>query len=199
MSDINELLYMARMNDETAIRLLMEEVKPQIRYSVREILNSYRPLKYYEEDFMQEAVICVHKAMETFRDDMNCSFSSYLALIVKRRLWALARKLSRSLSQGFNHTIALDCQYADEESLINVIENRDAMSNPEYYLRYTLARDSLRALCRTFNERENVIYDAWERGEKQTVSSRRLGLTYKQFEGRLRRLRNRVREVVYSA
>ena len=199
MSNVNELLYMARMNDETAMGLLMEEMKPQMRYEIREITNTFSPLRNYEEDFMQEAGICLYVAMETFREDKRCSFPSYLTVIVKRRIWALAKKLSHTHSIGFNHTLALDYPYTDEETLLNILENPDAMSNPEYYLRYSLALESLKGLCRRLTERESVIYDTWIKGERYEVSRKTLGLTYKQYEGRVRRLRSRIREAVYSA
>ncbi len=198
MSNVNELLYMARMNDETAIRLLMEEMKPQMRFDVREITSTFRPLRNYEEDFMQEAGICLFIAMETFREDKNCSFPSYLAVIVRRRIWALANKLNHTHAIGFNHTLALDYPYSEDESLPSVMENRDAMANPEYYLRYSLAMESLKQLCKKLSEQEIVIYDTWTKGDRYEVSRKELGLTYKQYEGRVRRLRSRIREVVYS-
>ena len=199
MSNINELLYMARMKDEAAVRILMDELKMQIRYDVTDIINIYGPLRCYEEDFMQEANLCFYVAMETFREDRNCSFPSYLTIIVKRRTWALVRKLSHSHCCGFNQTVALDHQYAEGESLLNLIENRDAMSNPEYYLHYTLALESLEGLMGALTERDGIICESWSQGEQYDISRKKLGLSYKQYEGRLRRLKHRVREVVYAA
>ena len=199
MSNINELLYMARMKDETAIQILMDEMKPRIRCDIRQIIGVYQPLRGYEEDFMQEGGICLFTAMETFREDRRCSFPTYLAIIVKRRIWALVRKLNHSHSQGFNMTIALDQPYAEEEGLLSLLENTDRLGDPEYYLHFTIALENLNDLREVFRDRDHDIYDAWTKGDRYEVSRQRLGLSYKQYEGRLRRLRNKVRTVVRTA
>lgn len=83
-----ELLYMAKENQEEAVHLLFDKYQNLIKariYGFR-----IKPKSY--DDFFQEGLIMLHKAIETFDPKYNKTFNKYFDLLLQRRYMQILKK-----------------------------------------------------------------------------------------------------------
>ncbi len=77
-----ELIYLIRRNNPTAFELLLDKYKVLIVYKVRKYTNN----KLMIEDLIQDCLLEVVTAVNKFDDNMNVMFSSYINVILDRKL-----------------------------------------------------------------------------------------------------------------
>lgn len=194
--NIYELLYMYRMKDEDATRILFEIMKSVREYELSQILAVYTVVKNYEDEFRLEADVCFTSAVDLYSEERECSFQSYLHLIVRRRYWHMVKRLKHSYVPGFNQTVELDREIIDGESLLNLIRNQTPLNDPVYSMQYMHAAEELLRFSTTLKEKERIICQCLLNGDSYETAARTLGITYKQYDGRLRRLRKKIRDAI---
>lgn len=86
-----ELLYLASMNDEEAINLILKKYEKMIyKFNQKFDVN---PSSY--DDYFQEARLVILKAINTFDINSNKSFTKYLELLMYHRYIDLTRKKNK--------------------------------------------------------------------------------------------------------
>ena len=75
-----ELIYLIRDNNEIALNLLYEKYRPLIFHFIKK----FHIYNIYKEDFIQEGYMSIHVALQTYSFDYDCSFLSYLKIIMQR-------------------------------------------------------------------------------------------------------------------
>ena len=192
MENMNELLYMVRMKDEWALEKIFSEMVIGLEAELSSLIKIYRPLNIYRDELKQEEMVSVIIAIENYRPERECSFQSYAAMIARRQMWHTLRKLNHQFISGFNSTLLLDDVMMDQNSFINLMISRDVLSNPVYRLEMREAEQRINETIDGMNNSEKQILNSWLTGRKFTEESKRLGLTYKQYESRLSRVRKKV-------
>lgn len=91
-----ELLYMVRENDEFSGRILLEKYYPIIKNISVEYYNKYKSFGYDLDDFLQEALISFYKAIDTFNDNREVLFYTYLCVCIHKKLCSFCRRFSAS-------------------------------------------------------------------------------------------------------
>jgi RNA polymerase sporulation-specific sigma factor len=87
-----ELIYLIQNHqDGIALEFLFKKYKRLIwKY-----IHQYDVPYYEQDDFFQEGLIMLHKAVMTFNEEKNKTFTRYFELILKRRFWALLKRLPK--------------------------------------------------------------------------------------------------------
>ena len=196
MENMNELLYMVRMKDEWALKKIYREMVIGLEAELNSLIKIYKPLNIYRDELKQEEMISVIVAIENYRPERECSFQSYATMVARRQMWHTLRKLNRQFISGFNSTLLLDDVMMDQNSFINLMVSRDVLSNPVYRLEMKEAEQRINETVDRMNNKETQILNSWLTGRKFTEESKRLGLTYKQYESRLARVRKKIHSAV---
>ncbi len=196
MENMNELLYMARMKDEWALNRIYSEMGTGMEAELNILIKTYRPLQIYRDELKQEEMISILTAIETYRPERQCSFQSYASMIARRQMWHAVRKLSHQYISGFNSTLLLDDLMVDQKSFLSMMISKDVLSDPAYMLAMKEAQRRIEETVKNMNSRETQVLNSWMTGGKYTDESKRLGLTYKQYETRLSRVREKVMSAV---
>ena len=84
----NELLYLIAENDDDAKNILINKYKPLIYKYAKKISKNLNEI----DDYIQEGLLCVIKAINTFKDNYPFSFNNYLNILLKRKFIDLAKK-----------------------------------------------------------------------------------------------------------
>jgi RNA polymerase sporulation-specific sigma factor len=84
-----ELIYLIRQHDQTAFRYLINKYSRLIWKNVHLMNLESRD----SEDFYQEGLMMLVKAVETFNERHNKTFTRYFEMILKRKFYALKRRL----------------------------------------------------------------------------------------------------------
>jgi len=111
-----ELLYMVRENDEFSSRILLEKYYPIIKNISVEYYNKYKNFGYDLDDFIQEALIAFYRAVDTYDDNRDVLFYTYLCVCIHRKFNSFCRKFCSSSKMISNNYLASldDVQVADE-------------------------------------------------------------------------------------
>ncbi|MBQ9327225.1 MAG: sigma-70 family RNA polymerase sigma factor [Solobacterium sp.] len=198
MENVYELLYMIRMKNEWAMNRLCAHMNEMVVIEVNHLIKEYAPLVRYRDDMIQEGQIVVARAIETYRNDRFCSFYTYVTLAVRRRLWQVIHTLNTQAEFGFSGTV----EYEEDSDMMmaatNLAASPQMLWRPEYHLAYNEAYHRLEQMVQTLSEDEKRVLDTWIEGGTYTMNCEKLGLTYKQYDGRLNRLKKKVRKTVYQ-
>lgn len=87
-----ELLYLISENCEIALDIMFQKYIPLIKSRMR----SFHIKEWNKEDFFQEGLISLYKAISTFREDKNKTFTKYFDLILQRKFIQILRKESNN-------------------------------------------------------------------------------------------------------
>ncbi|MCR5229605.1 MAG: hypothetical protein K6D03_05725 [Solobacterium sp.] len=181
-----ELLYMYEKQDPDALRLLIGQYRPLLMKIVISVTGRGPFFDCNKDDFRQEMDLMILHAANTYRNDRNCSFKQYLTTIASRRAWrmnTIYRNMQRYPALGEDDMIA------ENADLYHPASAQQGMMDPEYVYRFNLARENLEALLISMKEKDREIMEAWKNGGTYEASSRKLGISYKAFDGRLQRVK----------
>ncbi len=94
----NELLYLIYEKEDAALEVIFDKYKPMILRRIKEFKVVY--CNY--DDFYQEGLLMLKKAVETFDSSYNKTFNRYFDLILQRRFIRLVQN-----EKDYNYNITL--------------------------------------------------------------------------------------------
>lgn len=198
MENMNELLYMVHMKDESALKELIEALNISYQAEISHFVKLYPPLYAYKSELLQEVLSTLSSAIESYRYDMNCSFRSYATILAKRKICRQVFVLNHQYISGFNGTSSLDDTLDDKTERISLYASKDVLGNPEYVLHMKEAGQRVKEAYSTLPEVQKNVYNAWSSGCKYADGSERVGITYKQYESNLAKVKGIVHRAVMS-
>ena len=144
-----ELLYMVRENDEFSSRILLEKYYPIIKNISVEYYNKYKNFGYDLEDFIQEALLAFYKAVDTFNENRNVLFYTYLCVCIHRKFSSFCRRFCST-------TKVLSNTYFSSLDDIQVIDKR---ANIDKTTDFNDISRRLRQILFNFTFEESCIYE----------------------------------------
>ena len=89
----NELLYLIAENDDDAKDILINKYKPLIyKYAKK----SSKDINEFD-DYVQEGLLCLMKAINTYKENYPYSFNSYLNIVLKRKFIDISKKKNNNI------------------------------------------------------------------------------------------------------
>ena len=181
MNDIQ----LAKQGDETAIERLISECQPMIKSLCRQFFLTGLD----SDDLMQEAMLGVIKAINTFDDKKNDNFKAYAHLCAQRKLISLYRMQTRRKAYLLN-SLAIDNEGAlitgKDSGLIVAISDEDFlmdMMNKESNVNRTQAIKSL------LTEPDYIILTKYLSGDKYEKIAKDMHTTAKHVDNRLQAIK----------
>lgn len=185
--NVYELLYMYHFRDEYAERELIRKYGGYVAMIARNMLISYPDLMTYEEDFIQEGMISLVKAIDCYREDMNACFKTFATIVVRRRISNLITKYLRSADMLSQQTVSLD-----SENNFCVPENTRRLDEPEYRTRYHEAVENLNRSVSQLNVREERIFREIVSDTPYKTAADKLGYSLKSYTARVSQVRRKI-------
>ena len=108
MIEYNELLYMIRQKDEYAYDRLIEKSKVIVIKVYKDMITKYPFCKLYREDIIQELTILVCELVNSYREDHDCAFPTYLNKCLKNKATELVRTYLNSKNRINNYCVDID-------------------------------------------------------------------------------------------
>ena len=166
----NELLYLISENDDDAKELLIKKYQPLI---LKYIKNSNHNADE-TNDYYQECMLALIKAINTYNEMYHFSFNSYLNLILKRKIIYLNKKKMKENSLSYQEDLeeyVIDACSVKEENEIMIEENSNILSKFEMSVYQYKYIEGLKPaeIAKLMNKKVKQIYDALNR-IKQKIS-----------------------------
>lgn len=201
MSKINfyELLYQYRMDDEYAGRLMENELRDFLEQWCWERMRATLGVSpMYFQDLYQEAVVGMYEAMETFREDKCSSFVTYLKIIVENRLKNYTRELVKKSDVPLNRRVSMDSVWNINgfQTIHPSFIAEKSLNDPMYVLQMRESREHLMQAINELIQAERDVLFAWQEDNSYKEGSEKLGMSLKEYEGKLLRTRKKLKSKV---
>ncbi|WP_276926635.1 RNA polymerase sigma factor [Faecalibaculum rodentium] len=139
-NNINELIYLYHLRDPEALALLIEAYHP-----LTASLQSLTPPDMEPEDYRQVADSVLVECLNSWRQDLNLSFSTYYKSVLVNRIRTLGRKWARKQPDPGATFVSLDDVLPDGDRSVH-----EAIEDPRVNVaRQVQARYQLDALYRS--------------------------------------------------
>ena len=185
-----ELLYMVRTKDANALELLLKKYEQYMSYLM---IKQFEPDGITsKEDLQQECRILLLSLVESYREDQDCRFLTYLVNGVRNRIGNRNRVHQRS-TKGIKF-VSLDSCVNEEAggSLIDLIDPKNAFYQPEYEWRYADLVEALRNMLMSLSEKEKMVWSLMNEKLSYEDAARIMGITRKQFDNLRLRLKKKI-------
>ena len=185
-----ELLYMVRTKDANALELLLKKYEQYMSYLM---IKQFEPDGITsKEDLQQECRILLLSLVESYREDQDCRFLTYLVNGVRNRIGNRNRVHQRS-TKGIKF-VSLDSCVNEEAGgfLIDLIDPKNAFYQPEYEWRYADLVEALRNMLMSLSEKEKMVWSLMNEKLSYEEAARIMGITRKQFDNLRLRLKKKI-------
>ncbi len=199
MENLNELLYMIRTGDEYALSVLYQFFRNLSYKIVRESEAGRRIPADILEEIAEDCSLVFPDAMETYREDMSCSFYTYAAVLIRNRMITLMRQHFTIKRGGRVQLLSLENAIHETDSLYLYTAAEAGLDDPEYVLWLHEAADRCRKAAASLTRREKELLLSWSSTLSREDSRRQLNITRKAYEGRVHRIRRKVFDKVLNS
>lgn len=195
------------MSDEELISL----VKSDDKYALDFIIEKYRDLvnmkvgKYFiigaeKEDIIQEGMIGLFKAIQSFNPDKQNSFKTFANMCIERQLITAIKTSNRQKNIPLNSYLSLNTAAYDDDEDTTVLEvfnshltedPLDTITKKEYYKRVEDAID------KSLSDFEKQVLSRFIKGESYVTIAEKLDTQVKSVDNAIQRIRKKaIRNIV---
>lgn len=190
-----------KMSDEEVIKLIKNGDKNALDY----IMNKYKEVvnikvsKYFiigaeKEDIVQEGLIGLYKAINSFDYEKENSFKTFANLCIERQLITAIKTSNRQKHMPLNSYLSLNMSaYEDEEAntVIDVLDSNlaedplDTLTKKEYYVAIEDAID------KSLSDFEKKVLNRFAQGESYVQIASKLNTPVKSVDNAIQRIRKK--------
>lgn len=181
-----ELVVLAKENDEQSICILLERLRPIIQYDISLYIDDTLEV----DDMLQEAHMTVLNAIANYDVSKNSSFKTFAAVCINNRLLNFIK--SKSAKQ-----IVSQSGFTDLESSDNLPGNNSEIVDPESIFidkeQYKLLREIIKNLLSAL---EYDVFECILEGKSYEETANKLSLSSKSVDNALQRVRKKLRNIL---
>ena len=195
------------MSDEELISL----IKSDDKYALDFIIEKYRNLvnmkvgKYFiigaeKEDIIQEGMIGLFKAIQSFDSNKQNSFKTFANMCIERQLITAIKNSNRQKHMPLNSYLSLNTTVYDNDDDTTVLEifdshltedPLDTITKKEYYKRVENAIDN------SLSDFEKQVLARFIKGESYVTIAKKLDIQVKSVDNEIQRIRKKaIRNIV---
>ena len=189
MSNLNdyELLEYINSNNEEAHNLMFEKYKPLIISIAKKNKLSASKYGYEMNDLIQEGMIGLSSAINTFDTNMNVKFYTLARVCIERKIMDLFKRASREKYRVLNESIPI---VNDEYDLENMIG--DDESDPLNIIVNTDEENNLfNKIYKSLTDTERQVFELRKKGFSNEEIANLLNKTRKQIDNTMQRIRKK--------
>ena len=190
-----------RMTDEQLLcdykngnQEIMDYLMVKYKSMVRKKARAMYLLGGENEDLIQEGMIGLFKAVTSYQEEKNTSFSTFAYLCVQRQIYTTITAFNRKKHIPLNTAISLFEQKDQEEelSLDEILETPEETPE-EMMLRKEELNDYYKMLDQNLSKFEKQVMYHYLNGETYTTIARKLGKSGKSIDNAIQRIRRKIR------
>lgn len=183
------LLRRIRQGDDDAMEKLLEKYRGLVRTEARKFFLAGGD----EEDLIQEGMIGLFKAIQSYREEEDTAFSTFAVLCVRRQIYTTVTASNRKKHSPLNHYISIFGETGDRETENLNSALGDPVENPEeLMLQKEAIQDYYREMDQKLSRFEKQVMEQYLKGEDYTEIAGKLGKTNKSIDNAIQRIRRKL-------
>lgn len=185
-----ELITLIKTGDQDATDYIIEKYKGLVNMKV----SKYFIIGAEKEDIIQEGMIGLFKAIQSFNSEKQNSFKTFANMCVERQLITAIKTANRQKQQPLNSYLSLNISaYDDDEdtSVLEVLDSHqtedplDTITKKEYYKRVETAIDE------NLSDFEKQVLARFIKGESYVTIAEKLETPVKSIDNAIQRIRKK--------
>ena len=195
MSD-EELISLVKSDDKYALDFIIEKYKDLVNMKV----SKYFIIGAEKEDIIQEGMIGLFKAIQSFNPNKQNSFKTFANMCIERQLITAIKTSNRQKNIPLNSYLSLNtAAYEDDEdtTVVEVFNSHltedplDTITKKEYYKRVEEAID------KSLSNFEKQVLARFIKGESYVTIAEKLDTQVKSVDNAIQRIRKKaIRNIV---
>lgn len=157
-----ELLYLSSLGGEEATSIIFEKYS----FMIKKMIARFSVPAYLHDDYEQEGLLMINKAIKTYKDNSKMTFTRYVELLIYRRFIDLERiKNKRPENLVSIDDIDYIIEQPEKEMLLNEtidLSNLSELENKVYECKY-LQGLNIKEICSKLEIKVSQVYSALER------------------------------------
>ena len=183
------LLRRIRQGDDDAMEKLLEKYRGLVHTEARKFFLAGGD----EEDLIQEGMIGLFKAIQSYREEEDTAFSTFAVLCVRRQIYTTVTASNRKKHSPLNHYISIFGETGDRETENLNSALGDPVENPEeLMLQKEAIQDYYREMDQKLSRFEKQVMEQYLKGEDYTEIAGKLGKTNKSIDNAIQRIRRKL-------
>jgi len=195
MSD-EELISLVKTDDKYALDFIIEKYKDLVNMKV----GKYFIIGAEKEDIIQEGMIGLFKAIQSFNPEKQNSFKTFANMCIERQLITAIKTSNRQKHMPLNGYLSLNtAAYDDDEdtTVLEVFDSHmtedplDTITKKEYYKRIEDAID------KSLSDFEKQVLARFIKGESYVTIAEKLDTQVKSVDNAIQRIRKKaIRNII---
>lgn len=183
-------------SDPDALEYLLNKYKNMVRLKAR----SYYLMGADREDLVQEGMIGLYNAIQSFRPDRHASFKSFAEMCITRRILTAVKTATRQKHRPLNSYVSMDkpmFEDSGERTLSDVVMDESGGVNPEeLYIDRESAKFMEGRIKSKLSVFERVVAELYIDGLSYQEIAQKLSKSPKSVDNALQRIKAKVGGIV---
>lgn len=189
-----ELLYLIKEENEDAKEMFFEKYKPIVEIKANKIYNLYPNYGYDINDLIQEGMLALNEAINTYSEEKDVKFNTYANVVIERHLLSFVRKFSSQKHKLLNSSVSIDAENNEGRILLEILN--DNSTNPEHsFITEEEQRELKEKMKERLTDREREVFDLRFEGFSYQEISRLLNISVKSVDGTISRIKQKLEKV----
>ena len=187
-----EIISQIKSGDKDALSYLLEKYKNLVNIKV----SKYFMIGAEKEDILQEGMIGLFKAIQSFNEKKQNSFKSFANICIERQLITAIKSSNRQKHMPLNtylslNTAAYDNNEDDSVELIDTFNNKTAEDPLETIMKKEYYSEVEEAINKNLSKFEKQVLDRYLKGESYVTIAKRLDSPVKSVDNAIQRIRKK--------
>ena len=187
-----EIISQIKSGDKDALSFLLEKYKNLVNIKV----SKYFMIGAEKEDILQEGMIGLFKAIQSFNEEKQNSFKSFANICIERQLITAIKSSNRQKHMPLNtylslNTAAYDNNEDDSVELIDTFNSKTAEDPLETIMKKEYYSEVEEAINKNLSKFEKQVLDRYLKGESYVTIAKRLDSPVKSVDNAIQRIRKK--------
>lgn len=187
-----EIVSQIKSGDKDALSYLLEKYKNLVNIKV----SKYFMIGAEKEDILQEGMIGLFKAIQSFNEEKQNSFKSFANICIERQLITAIKSSNRQKHMPLNtylslNTAAYDNNEDDSVELIDTFNSKTAEDPLETIMKKEYYSEVEEAINKNLSKFEKKVLDRYLKGESYVTIAKRLDSPVKSVDNAIQRIRKK--------
>ena len=187
-----EIISQIKSGDKDALSYLLEKYKNLVNIKV----SKYFMIGAEKEDILQEGMIGLFKAIQSFNEEKQNSFKSFANICIERQLITAIKSSNRQKHMPLNtylslNTAAYDNNEEGSVELIDTFNSKTAEDPLETIMKKEYYSEVEDAINKNLSKFEKKVLDRYLKGESYVTIAKRLDSPVKSVDNAIQRIRKK--------
>lgn len=192
-----ELITMVHESSDEAKDILFRKYQYIINIEMKKYMRIAKVLGYDYHDLYQDALVGFSDALNSYRDDKNCSLASFITLCVDRKLQVAIKKAGRMKNQLLNESLSLEHIYSSYTAPLKDLLSDNMQNDPlENIVKEEQKEELVNSIKKSLSDNEYEVYCLMVNGLKYDEIATLLDKDLKQVDNAMQRIKNKVKKII---